>query len=386
MVRVTAIVLGRNYVADDEARLRRFAPLTFVRRARNATLFTAAILHGRGWTPAYNRFTCAAHFEGFGGAETRGYMMTMERIRAFLASLGHHAERVYTSNDPNPTTFLDGTPVPADVKTSILPPPDATQRLVDAVTEGQVIVAHRDHGSPDGWFMPPFQIQHLQQVNGTVPSVFYSLNCLTGTWNSTTTTQCFAEALLAAGVPSLIAATELSNTFLNNSMMLALFDAMYGGVLPTFPGTTASYPIRFNRLGDILNYSRSYLPLVNSNPNAVRSHYEMYHLLGDPSLEMWAHAPTPLRVKAHVTTRGLTVDLSTLAPHCVVTVWYEDRLLIRKTPASARFTIAVPRLPVAVRPSMERRRIVISAWTPGYHYAETQVAVPVFAPVFVPAH
>lgn len=331
----------------------------------------------------YRRFVCAAHFEGSGGHETRGYMETMETIRAYLTSLGYDAERIYTSMDPNPTTFKSGAAVPPDVVSSILPAATATQRIIAATTEGHLIIAHRDHGERSGWYMPPFHLLDLDQVSGTMPSIFYSLNCLTGEWDATITDECFAEKVLRlpGTAPSLIASTELSNTILNNAQMLALFDSMYGGLLPTFPGSTASYPIRFNRLGDIHNYSRSYLPLISSDTLTIRSHFEMYHVLGDPSIEVWAREPRSLKIKARITLRGLEVELSESPKDCVVTIWLQEKLLKRISPASQRFVVPSSALPTPLPPIPASRVITISAWAPSYLYAEARVQIlPVIRP------
>jgi hypothetical protein len=265
------------------------------------------------------------------------------------------------------------------VKAAISPAELATQRLIETATEGQLIIAHRDHGDVDGWSNPPFKVHDLAHVTGKTPSIFYSVNCLTGAWDVTTSMQCFGEMNLAmpGAAPTLIAATEVSNTFLNNDMMMALFDATYGGLLPTFPGETASYPIRFNRIGDILNYSRWYLRTASSSVTGVRDHCEIYHILGDPSLEMWAHAPQPLRVKAHVSRTGLAIELTPLPPDCVVTITQNNRLLLQKTPPSARFTIPLASLSAPLPPHGSRQKVTVSAWAPGCHYAEAFVSVPV---------
>lgn len=330
----------------------------------------------------YQRFVCAAHFEASGGHDGRDYVYTLETIRTFLTALGYDAERVYTCDTAvRPLYYKNGLPVPADVAAAIMPAATATQRLVDATTEGHVIVAHRDHGAPDGWYMPPFGLAELDRVTGDVPSMFYSVNCLTGAFQSTTTTECFAEKnlRLPGTAPTLIAATELSNTMLNNAMMLGLFDATYGGLLATFPGTTVSYPVRFNRIGDMLNYARAYLPLAwTGSQSAILGHNEMYHVLGDPSLEVWAQEPRALHISARLTKTAIEVQLNPLASNCVVTIWMGEHLLKRITPSSSRFAIPIPTWPVTPRPIP--RALSICAFAPGYHFAETRITIPVVTP------
>lgn len=347
----------------------------------------------------YHRFVCAGYFQtslnSAGQAvDGRDYVFTVETIRAFLTAQGFDAERVYTCDrtitPQHPLIYKNGTPVPADVVAAIMNAPGATQRLLDTFTEGHLLIGHRDHGDVDGWYMPPLKLADLDRITGTMPSIVYSVNCLTGTFNQTTTNECFAEKLLRlpGTAPTLIASTELSNTWLNNAMILGLYDAMYGGLVPTFPGSTVSYPIRFNRFGDILNYARSYVRLVfASQGNEVLANHEMYHVLGDPSLEVWGAEPKPLRVTTKASSLAIQVELSVAAPNCVVTVWMGDQLLKRLTPTSQRFSIPLPPLPNPVPHPMPFRPFVsICAWAPGYHFTQVNVPIPqiVRPPVPVP--
>jgi hypothetical protein len=213
--------------------------------------------------------------------------------------------------------------------------------------------------------------------------MFYSVNCLTGAFDQGTTTECFAEKVLRlpGTAPTLLASTEPSNTFLNNALMLGMFDAMYGGLLPTFPGSTVSYPIRFNRFGDILNYARSYVALTSTSTAGVLGHHEMYHVVGDPSLEVWSSEPRPLRIAARRIASGLQVELSAIGPGAAVTVWYGERLLKRLSPVSQRFTIPLGtvELPEPEPAPLPLRRILtICAWVPGCRFAEQRI--PLLAP------
>ena len=91
--------------------------------------------------------------------------------------------------------------------------------------------------------------------------------------------------------PSLIAPTRPSNTWLNNSMMKALFDALWPGLIKLFPDRDGR-ALRHSRLGDIMNYAKAYLPIAQSNADGkIRQHFEIYHVLGDPTLEVWKCEP-----------------------------------------------------------------------------------------------
>ncbi len=250
----------------------------------------------------YRRMTFAAYFQDDApqdGKADRAYMKTMEGIRDHMVGLGFDVARVYVSNNANPQLFKDGTSVPAAAKSAIVDGATATGLMVSETSQGQLLIGHRDHGNTDGWAHPSFKDTHLKQIHSSYPSIFYSVNCLTGRFDANPSDS-FAEAALkvAGGPPSLIAATEVSGTWRNDSMMKALFDAMWPGVISTFPGSTASYPVRANRLGDILAYAKSYLLVAHGQNSGVRNHFEIYHVIGDPTLQLWSGPPVVLRLEA----------------------------------------------------------------------------------------
>ncbi len=204
-----------------------------------------------------------------------------------MTSIGFDVERVYVSNNPNPVQYKDGTSVPADVKRAIVDGDEGTDILVSETSEGQLLIGHRDHGGDTGWAHPNFTNNVLRTIKSHYPSLFYSINCLTGRFDSNPYDS-FAEYILKmnGGAPSLVAATETSGTWRNDSLIKALFDAMWPGVLPSFPGTNASYAIKHNRLGDILNYAKSYLLVAHGTNSGVKDHFEIYHVVGDPTLQL----------------------------------------------------------------------------------------------------
>lgn len=331
----------------------------------------------------YERMAFAAYFQDedppYGKADTyRYYMKTMEAIRTPMMLLGFDIERIYvkTTNSPNPQFYADGTPVPADVVASIVPGATATNMLIDATTEGQLLIGHRDHGASNGWVHPSFNMNHLNSVTSNIPTPFYSLNCSTGKFDLTAPTECFAEKILRikGAAPSLIAPTRLSNTFLNNDMMKALFDAMWGGVLPTFTVATASYPLRYNRLGDILNYGKSYLPIASTDASYIKDHFEIFHVLGDPTLELWKYYPFIVKISALLKMGYLYIKLSACPKDSIITVWWKDKLVKRIKPSSTSMRIALREL--VPLPKLSRRQIrppiLVCFWAPGYRFCQVK--------------
>jgi len=314
----------------------------------------------------YRRMTFAAYFQDNtpqDGKAGRAYMKTMEGISNHMITLGFDVERVYVSNNPNPQKYKDGTSVSQEVKNAIVDGSTATDMLISEISEGQLAIGHRDHGGTTGWIDPPFNTDHLESILSQYPSVFFSINCYTGRFDANPTDS-FAEAALKldGGPPSLIACTEASGTWRNDSMMKALFDAMWPGVIPTFPGTTASYAIKHNRLGDILNYAKSYLPVAHGSTSGVKHHCEIYHVIGDPTLQHPTDAALTIDLRAYVLGNMLHINTGASLKSSVLTVWHKDKLLKRMEVTSPRVTIPLRDLQLLMPTESERvsRRGIIS--------------------------
>ncbi len=328
----------------------------------------------------YRRMTFAAYFQDDwpqDGRANRAYMKTMESIRNHMTSIGFAVERVYVSNNPNPQKYKDGTSVPTAVRNAIVEGDDATDMLISETSEGQLVMGHRDHGNEAGWAHPSFQKEHLQSILSSYPSIFYSINCLTGRFDYNSSDS-FAEDIMEmkGGAPSLVAATELSGTWRNDSLMKGLFDATWPGVIGGFPGTNASYAIKYNRLGDILNYAKSYLLIAHGTNSGVKDHFEIYHVVGDPTLQLWAEEPTPIRLRASVLRNTLNIHVNPAPADGVVTIWYQGKLVKRAALSSRRISIPVGelRLTPSRRPAL-RRFLYVCVSAPGYRYTQTRVTL-----------
>jgi hypothetical protein len=338
----------------------------------------------------YERMAFAAYFQDGSqdsagqwhyqdGKANKAYMKTMEYIREHMLTLGFDVERIYvSSNNIQPQEYIDGTPVPQEVKDAIVDSDTATDMLISTTAEGQSITGHRDHGERDGWAYPSFKIDHLNAISSEYPTLFFSINCLTGQFDSNPQDS-FAEKILKmkGGAPSLIAATRVSHTWLNDHLMKVLFDAMWGGVLPTFPASgTASYSVRHNRLGDILNYGKSYLPIASTDAFCIKDHFEIYHVVGDPTIELWKEAPLYVKIVAKLVKWNLHIKLSNCPKDSVITVWYGGKMLKRLEPSSTHITVALKNLiPVSRPPLLSKTRayILVCFWAPGYRFCQVRL-------------
>lgn len=330
----------------------------------------------------YQRMIFAAFFQeddmpgnsGY-GMDDRGYLKTLEDIRSHIVTLGFSVQRVYVSNNPAPQFYNDGTPIPDEVMTSFVDGATATEMLINGTTEGQLIIAHRDHGDFVGWSHPKFQLSDLDGISGEMPTLFFSINCLTGQFDAGVA-ESFAEKNLrmAGTAPSLVAATRVSHTWLNNYLIKALFDALFGGMIQTFPAGTASYPIKWNRLGDILNYAKSYLPTVSSDTDYIKDHFEIYHVVGDPTLEVWNEEPQSMKVRAVLRQNMLDIQLSSCPKGSVMTLWYGAKMLKRMEPSSTHITLSLKGIiPPVPLPGLVKQPLYVCVWAPGYRYREIRV-------------
>ena len=179
---------------------------------------------------------------------------------------------------------------------------------------------------------------------------------------------------LKGAAPSLIAPTEYSGTWRNDSLMKALFDAMWPGVISSFPGSNASYAIKYNRLGDILNYAKSYLLLAHGTNEGVKSHFEMYHVIGDPTLQLWAEQPSPIRLTTSVRRHTLHIHISPSPAEAVVTIWYKNKLVKRSAVTSNRISISLKDLRLSPgRLPTFRSSLDVCVSAPGHRYAQTRI-------------
>ncbi len=335
----------------------------------------------------YGRMTVAAYFEDRDkkgrqdGRADKAYLKTMETIREHMISHGFEVHRVYVTNNPKPTRYADGSPVPLKVREALIYKNDgavATKRLVDRINAGQLIMGHRGHGDQGGWLNPPLKTEDLPKISSANPSIFFSINCRTGSFDSVR--ESFAEKILAlnGGAPSLIAATELSGAWRNDSMIKALFDAIWPGVISTYPVTTMRFPVKYYRMGDVMNYAKAYLLTAHGFNANTQKHFEIYHVVGDPTLQIWGSPPLTLRLRARITNDILVVNTNTCPQGAVLTVWYEGACLQTVRTSGTRLAIplqSLKALPADAQDAKRKETYKLSVYfsAPGHRLAALDV-------------
>jgi hypothetical protein len=337
----------------------------------------------------YKRMAFAAYFQdnrgprGYysDGRADRNFMKTMEDISSHMIGQGFKVNRVYVSRVANPSKYRDGTPVPQGVKESIILDEEAAPKLlVRYINEGQLIVGYRGHGEAEGWKKPALKSDDLSSITSDRPSIFFSINCLSGCFHQNNR-KVFAENILKlnGAAPALIASTQSSWRWRNDSLIKALFDAIWPGLIPAFPKTNANYPIKYCRIGDILNYAKTYLLIKHGcdDDKRTKDQLELYHVIGDPTLGIWADEPYAPELHTRIMENTLYIKMSTCPRNAVLTIWHGDKLLKRKKPSSVRLAISLTSLAKLIdevgRKRTERFCLSICLAAPGCRLVEEQV-------------
>jgi len=286
-----------------------------------------------------SQFQCCSYELGtaLDGQDQRGFIKTSEGIRNTLLGQGYTVERIYTKTvdskyastgrRQDPRLYHDGTLLPADLSQgSGFAWNGNRDQIALALNEGRFLFMHRDHGSWNGWTNPELKKDDVVDPqfldNGELLPVVFSMNCSTGLFDNETNPAgdrpldpatpypygpavqndtYFAERLLRradGGAVGVVAATRDSPSWANNALTRGLFDAVWPGTVPGY-GTSAST----RRLGDMLNYAKLYALTEMTAPGAsvdvdvladVLSELYLWHVIGDPTLEMWTSRPATL--------------------------------------------------------------------------------------------
>ena len=257
----------------------------------------------------YQRILHAGYFQDNGndGQADREFVETVEQIRNFFLDAGYpFLPREYTTNSANPRWYRDGTPIPAELRKPGFPWDGSADGIIDEIHSGAFLVVHRDHGSRNGWGDPHFGTGDLSFLNnGDLLPVTLSINCQTGWFDNETDdlglhtgfdSECFAEEFLKmeGGSVAVIAATRNSPSYPNNALTLGFLDCIWNEMIPGYPAgadINAAELEGSRRLGDALNYAKFYVSTLYDSVSACQRPFEIYHCLGDPTMEIWTASP-----------------------------------------------------------------------------------------------
>ena len=164
------------------------------------------------------------------------------------------------------------------------------------INDGSFMMVHRDHGSESGWGEPDYDSGNVAMLTNEYPIFVFSINCLTGKYNING--ECFAEVFHRheQGALGLIAASEVSYSFVNDAYMWGVFDHMW----PDFMTDLATFPTDCDFILPAFANAAGKLFLMGSNwPNNNQSKpvtYNLFHHHGDAFLNVYSEVPQQLSV------------------------------------------------------------------------------------------
>lgn len=169
-------------------------------------------------------------------------------------------------------------------------------RINADINDGAFLMLHRDHGAETGWGEPAYNINSLSGLNNANLPFVFSINCLTGKYNSGS--QVFTEAFhrMNHGALGLIAASEVSYSFVNDAYVWGIWDAMWPnfdpGYGPNLIGSTNLQPAYANVAGKYYLAASSWP--YNTGDKTVT--YHLFHHHGDAFITMYTQVPQALTV------------------------------------------------------------------------------------------
>lgn len=172
--------------------------------------------------------------------------------------------------------------------------------VVDGINSGAFMLLHRGPAYEQGWLEPPFTNADISSLNNTNLTFVWSADCLAGKFNSAT--ECLAEKFHRhksgdnnAGALGVVAASEITYSFLNEVFTWGAFDNMWPEFLPE-AGTTLPSPGVYPAFA---NAAAKYSLDQTSWPvsqNQKELTYHVFHYFGDAFSTIYTEMPQELEV------------------------------------------------------------------------------------------
>ena len=195
---------------------------------------------------------------------------------------------------PEGTGYIEATP-------DYLPAFDGSAGgVTDAINAGSFMLQHRDHGGETGWGEPSFSNSDIDNLTNTDLTFIMSINCLTGKYNISG--ECFAEKFHRhtyngepAGALGLIAASEVSYSFVNDTYVWGAYDNMWPEFLPDYGSNPEPRGIKpaFGNAAGKYYLEQSDWPYNTNNKEVT---YNLFHHHGGAFLTVYSEVPQDLTV------------------------------------------------------------------------------------------
>lgn len=168
-------------------------------------------------------------------------------------------------------------------------------RVNNDINNGAFLLQHRDHGSETGWGEPSYNSGNIDGLTNTDLVYVFSINCLTGKFDISG--ECFAEKFHRykyngknSGCLGIMAATEVSYSFVNDTYTWGLYDNMWPDFMPDY-GSTPDHrgvmPAFGNAAGKYFLQQSSW-PYNTGNKEVT---YYLFHHHGDAFSSLYTVVP-----------------------------------------------------------------------------------------------
>ncbi|RKX65681.1 hypothetical protein DRP44_05800, partial [candidate division TA06 bacterium] len=170
--------------------------------------------------------------------------------------------------------------------------------VVNAFNNGAFLIQHRDHGAEYGWGEPGFTQSNFSSLNNTLLPFVMSINCLTGRFDYSS--EVFTEGLhrMQHGALGLVAATQVSYSFVNDAFIFGLYDGMWPQFDPGYPTKDNFVGYDNLRPAFAMESGKYYLAASNwpYNTDNKGITYNLFHMHGDAFMTLYSQVPESLTV------------------------------------------------------------------------------------------
>jgi Peptidase family C25/Propeptide_C25/FlgD Ig-like domain len=169
-----------------------------------------------------------------------------------------------------------------------------------AINSGAFILQHRDHGGETGWGEPSYNSSSINGLTNTDLVFVFSINCLTGKYNIGG--ECFAEKFHRytyngenSGCLGILAASEVSYSFVNDTFVWGLYDNMWPDFMPDYGTTPESRDVlpAFGNAAGKYFLQQSNWPYNTNNKEVT---YNLFHHHGDAFTVVYSEVPQNITV------------------------------------------------------------------------------------------
>ena len=170
-------------------------------------------------------------------------------------------------------------------------------KVNEAINSGAFILQHRDHGAEELWGEPSYSVGNIKRLVNPDLTYVMSNNCLTGRFNFGGSDGCFAEVFHRHqyGALGLIAATQVSYSFVNDVYVWGLYDNLWPDFMPTYGTvhpTSSLLPAFGNAAGKYFLRQSSW-----ADGGVKEITYYLFHQHGDAYMNLYSEVPQPLAVE-----------------------------------------------------------------------------------------